>query len=99
MRPSLFCRLSIRCLSICCLSIAAAVSLAAEPERAVSLFDGKSFKGWEGDQKVFRIEDGAIVGGSLERINPRNEFLCTEREYGDFELALKFKVLGKGANA
>ena len=99
MRPSLFSRLS-----ICCLLIFAAVSLAAEPEGAVSegavsLFDGKSFKGWEGDQKVFRIEDGAIVGGSLERKNPRNEFLCTEREYGDFELTLKFKVLGKGANA
>lgn len=104
MRPSLFCRLSICRLSICCLPIFAAVSLAAEPEGtvsegAVSLFDGKSFKGWEGDQKVFRIEDGAIVGGSLERKNPRNEFLCTEREYGDFELTLKFKVLGKGANA
>ncbi|HVW36147.1 MAG TPA: DUF1080 domain-containing protein, partial [Pirellulales bacterium] len=56
-------------------------------------------QGWEGDLKVFRIEQGAIVGGSLERDNPRNEFLCTEREYGDFELTLKFKVLGKGANA
>jgi hypothetical protein len=73
--------------------------LAAEPEGAVSLFDGKSFRGWEGDLKVFRIEEGAIVGGSLKRDNPRNEFLCTEREYGDFELTLKFKVLGKGANA
>jgi hypothetical protein len=83
-----------------CLSFfVAAVSLAAEPDGAVSLFDGKTFKGWEGDLKVFRIEEGAIVGGSLERDNPRNEFLCTEREYGDFELTLKFKVLGKGANA
>lgn len=83
-----------------CLSlVVASVSLAAEPEGAVSLFDGKSFRGWEGDLKVFRIEEGAIVGGSLKRDNPRNEFLCTEREYGDFELTLKFKVLGKGANA
>jgi hypothetical protein len=29
----------------------------------------------------------------------RNEFLCTTKEYGDFELRLKFKVLGAGANA
>lgn len=83
-----------------CLSFfVTAVSLAAEPDGDVSLFDGKSIKGWEGDLKVFRIEEGAIVGGSLKRDNPRNEFLCTEREYGDFELTLKFKVLGKGANA
>ena len=71
--------------------------LAAQP---VSLFDGKSFDGWQGDtKKTFRIEDGAIVGGSLEEKVPRNEFLTTTKEYGDFELRLKFKVLGKGANA
>ncbi|HET6880331.1 MAG TPA: DUF1080 domain-containing protein, partial [Pirellulales bacterium] len=65
-----------------------------------SLFDGKTFEGWEGDTKgTFRIEDGAIVGGSLDEKVPRNEFLCTRQEYGDFELRLKFKVLGKGANA
>jgi hypothetical protein len=84
-----------RFLLVACLSLFA---VAQEPA-AVSLFDGKTFKGWEGDLKVFRIEEGAIVAGSLERNNPRNEFLCTEREYGDFELTLKFKVLGKGANA
>jgi 3-keto-disaccharide hydrolase len=63
------------------------------------LFDGKSFAGWEGNLEMFRIEDGAIVGGSLERRIPRNEFLCTTEDFGDFELRLKFKVVGKGANA
>jgi hypothetical protein len=87
-----------RFLLIACLSLFAAGAAAEEPA-AVSLFDGKTFKGWEGDLKVFRIDEGAIVAGSLERDNPRNEFLCTEREYGDFELTLQFKVLGKGANA
>lgn len=83
-----------------CLLLACSVPLlAAEQNKPVSLFDGQTFHGWEGDQKVFRIQDGAIVGGSLRDKNPRNEFLCTEREYGDFELKLKFKVLGKGANA
>ncbi len=84
----------------CWLSLACCVPLfAAEPNKPVSLFDGQTFHGWEGDLKVFRIQDGAIVGGSLKDKIPRNEFLCTEREYGDFELRLKFKVLGKGANA
>jgi len=66
---------------------------------AVSLFDGKTFEGWEGNLKSFRIEEGAIVGGSLKERVPRNEFLCTRKEYGDFELRLKFKLLGKDANA
>ncbi|HVX62525.1 MAG TPA: family 16 glycoside hydrolase, partial [Pirellulales bacterium] len=69
----------------CCLTLSAAgLIAAAEPQAAASLFDGKTFEGWEGDLKVFRIEDGAIVGGSLEHKIARNEFLCTEREYGDF---------------
>jgi hypothetical protein len=65
----------------------------------VPLFDGKTLEGWEGNQKVFRIVDGAIVGGTLEKPLAHNEFLCTTRQYGDFELRLKFKILGKGANA
>jgi hypothetical protein len=67
--------------------------------KPVALFDGKSFDGWEGNLDVFRIEDGAIVGGSLKKAVARNEFLCTKKEYGDFDLRLKFKLLGKGANA
>jgi|RhiMetdeSRZDD1v2_1073273.scaffolds.fasta_scaffold18254_2 hypothetical protein len=63
-----------------------------------SLFDGKSFLGWEGDtHKFFRIQDGAIVGGTLRERIPHNEFLCTERSYSNFELRLKFKVIGANA--
>ena len=43
------------------------------------------------------IEDGAIVGGSLKDKIARNEFLCTKRAYGDFELRLKVKLLGGDA--
>jgi hypothetical protein len=67
--------------------------------KPVALFDGKTFKGWEGNRDVFRIEDGAIVGGSLERPTAHNDFLCTEKKYGDFELHLKFKLVGKETNA
>ena len=42
----------------------------------------------------FRIEDGAIVAGSMDRPIPRNEFLCTTSQYRDFELRLKVKLKG-----
>ena len=67
---------------------------------AVPIFDGKTFNGWEGDRKIFRIQDGAIVGGSLQNKIERNEFLCTTRAYRDFEVRLKVKLLGgEAANA
>ncbi len=62
------------------------------------LFDGKTFTGWEGNRKVFRIEDEAIVGGSLKAKVARNEYLCTKRSYRNFELRLKFKLLGENVN-
>jgi hypothetical protein len=68
--------------------------------KPVKLFDGKSLKGWEGNEKSFRVEEEAIVAGTLKEKIPRNEFLATEKEYGDFELRLKFKLLGgEKANA
>lgn len=63
------------------------------------LFDGQSFAGWKGNQKVFRIADGAIVGGGMQQSLPNNEFLRSEKEYQDFELRLQFKLVGENANA
>ncbi|MDA0195776.1 MAG: DUF1080 domain-containing protein [Bacteroidetes bacterium] len=77
----------------------------SEPEALMNqdfttLFDGKSFDGWKGgNMDMFRIEDGAVVAGSMEERIPRNEFLCTEIEYGNFELRLKAKMQGEGDNA
>lgn len=65
----------------------------------VALFDGKSFDGWEGDMDWFRIEEGAVVAGSVDKVIPNNEFLCTEVNYENFELRLKTKLQGPGDNA
>lgn len=56
------------------------------------LFDGKSLDGWtqRGGQAEFRVEEGAIVGKT--RIATPNSFLCTEDDFGDFELELEFKL-------
>ena len=46
-------------------TLCSGLTLAAD--KPVPLFDGKDFAGWEGDtEKTWRIEDGAIVGGSLD---------------------------------
>ena len=66
---------------------------AAEP---VTLFDGKSFEGWEGNTgTVWRIADGAFTAGSLDKKQEKNDFLATKKEFGDFELTLKWKLEGK----
>jgi len=76
-----------------------ATSLSAAVQGAsVSLFDGKTFTGWEGDtNKTWRILDGAFVGGALSAKVPRNEFLRTKRSYTNFVLRLKIKLVGTPA--
>ncbi len=67
------------------------LSAAAAP---VSLFDGKTLNGWDGEKtKVWRVQDGVIVGGSLEG-NPQNEFLTSKKVYRNFILQLEYKLEG-----
>ena len=62
---------------------------------AAPLFDGRTFAGWEGDTTtVWRIDDGMIVAGSLDRRQEKNDFLCTTNRYGNFDLRLKIKLAG-----
>lgn len=65
----------------------------------VWLFDGKTTEQWEGNMDWFRIEDQCIVAGSLNKTIPHNEFLCTKKNYGNFELRVQVKLKGKGDNA
>src|SRR5690242_8536189 len=69
-------------------------------DKLLPLFNGKDFSGWEGDTaKTWKIEDGCIVGGSLDTVVPRNEFLCTTKSYENFELKVVFKLVGDKAKA
>ena len=63
--------------------------------KEVSLFDGLTFNGWEGDTlNTWRIEDNMIIGGSLIKNVPENNFLCTRRSYRNFILKFKIKLVG-----
>ena len=63
-------------------------------EKPVRIFDGKTFNGWEGNLKYFRIEQGAVVAGNLKTKIPNNEFLCTKKTYKNFILKLEVKLVG-----
>lgn len=65
---------------------------------AVSLFDGRTLDGWEGDNAWFRIFDSAVIAGSRTRPIPQNEFLVSAREFGDFELRLQVRLIGGKGN-
>jgi hypothetical protein len=70
---------------------ALAAALPAAPE---TLFDGKSLAGWEGDPKWWRVEDGALTGGSRTEKVPHNYFLATQRSFQNFDLRLRLKLTG-----
>ena len=60
----------------------------------IQLFDGATLNGWvhmNGAHR-FTVEDGAIVGRTVESSASMNSFLCTLREFGDFELELETAI-------
>jgi hypothetical protein len=83
-------------LSACC--SAPCSESQAQPEQALaesiwtSLFDGATLAGWtqRNGSATYRVEDGAIVG-QTKKGSP-NSFLCTDRDYDDFELKFQVKV-------
>ena len=68
-----------------------------DADKFVPLFDDKTFNGWEGTPKRWRIEDGAIVGGSLTN-GGESDYLCTVRDFTNFEMRLQWKTVQVGTN-
>ena len=69
---------------------------APDPARMKPVFDGRTLDGWEGDPKLWRVEDGCIVGGSLTETLKQNEFLATTKRFTNFVIRAKFKLIGSG---
>ncbi|MDB4384800.1 DUF1080 domain-containing protein [Opitutaceae bacterium] len=55
----------------------------------LALFDGETFDGWArlNGSHNYTIEDGAIIGRTVE--GSPNSFLCSTREFADFELEME----------
>jgi quinoprotein glucose dehydrogenase len=58
------------------------------------LFDGSTLNGWVhlNGAHQYTVEDGAIVGRTVERSASQNSFLCALPEFDDFELELETMV-------
>lgn len=67
-------------------------------EGFVSLFDGKSLEGWDGDPVYWSVKDGVIVGEvTPETLLKRNSFLIWQGgKVADFELVVEYRVSAKG---
>jgi len=65
----------------------------------VPLFDGKSLKGWDGNPKFWRVENGAIVGEST-LANPSGNSYIVYRDLvaKDFTLKFEIKIEGDGGS-
>ncbi len=91
--------------SICLLATLAAAVLAEdqavpkptappEPSGMVQLFNGTDLSGWDGDLRLWSIQDG-VVRGETTKENPAkgNTFLIWKGgTLGDFELRLSFRI-------
>jgi hypothetical protein len=65
----------------------------------VSLFDGVSLKGWDGNPKFWRAEGGAIVGESTPENPSGNTYIVyRDVEARDFTLKFEIKVEGSGGS-
>ena len=63
------------------------------PEGFSRLFDGKTLAGWKGRETLWKVVDGFICGQSTAKNKLKhNDFLYTVKEYGDFELRVKFRL-------
>ncbi|WP_164102204.1 family 16 glycoside hydrolase [Candidatus Laterigemmans baculatus] len=78
------------------------ISASAPPEPGTAgwmpLFNGQNLQGWAQKNGTARytVEDGVIVGRTT--VGSPNSFLCTERDYHNFELSFEVK-LDEGLNS
>jgi len=84
--------------SFAVLALMTAGALAQDGEWT-ELFDGKTLDGWiqKNGTATYRVEDGAIVGKTTP--GSPNSFLCTEKDYGNFELTFEVKLFNPELNS
>jgi putative membrane-bound dehydrogenase-like protein len=75
----------------------AQVPLLATTENVKDFFNGKDLTGWDGDDKLWKVENGEIVGRSPGL--KRNEFLRSHLLAGDFRFKVQIKLVPNAGNS
>lgn len=74
------------------------VPLMATPETVAYFFNGKDLGGWEGNEELWRVENGEIVGSTKTGLK-HNDFLKGQMVFGDFRLICKVKLTPNSENS
>jgi type 1 glutamine amidotransferase len=71
-------------------------ALAADDDGFTPIFNGENLDGWSGDEKFWRVEDGAITGQTTaENPTSGNTFIIWRQgQVDDFELKLNYRIVG-----
>jgi len=56
------------------------------------LFDGKALDGWQGDPRLWSVEDGAIAGSTFGQPLKDNSFLISRQAFSDFVLQVDVRL-------
>ncbi|MCS6978092.1 MAG: DUF1080 domain-containing protein [Gemmatales bacterium] len=62
-------------------------------------FNGQNLEGWQGLERYWSVKDGAIIGSTEPNGIAFNTFLCSKKQYGDFELSFKVRLKGGKGNS
>lgn len=76
-------------------TFAALIAEGIPPDGFRSIFNGESLEGWDGDPKLWNVEDGAITGTTTDDAPiPANTFLIWKAgKVADFELQLEYRIV------
>ncbi len=73
------------------------VSMLATPENIKGLFNGQNLQGWDGDPKLWKVENGEIVGKTTGLAH--NAFLRSDLSLADFHLTVQVKLVNNEGNS
>ena len=72
----------------------AALNSASGNDASSKIFDGKSLNGWEGDQKLWRVEDSVLIGETTTPLKQTTYLIWRQGTVDDFELTLSYRITG-----
>ncbi len=73
--------------------LAALPRLEADDETGFTpMFDGKTLDGWDGDPRLWSVQNGVVVGSTDKTAITHNSFLITKRDYSNFVLRTEVRL-------